>query len=134
MIKEKQLGSVYVYFDNDCGICKSSVAWLSKISSKEPVKYLPNTEIYRIGNKDLSCLELFERSKSVMIAFIEEKQKLLFGYDCFVLILGLSNSKKRQLISAAMKFYPVRLVGVRVYKTIARNRRFFSGRGASCGL
>lgn len=133
-LKTERKSEVLVFFDDDCGICKASIQWLLRVGSREQIEFLPNGKIQQIFNEAENVSELIEKSYKQMVAVDRQREKVYLGYDCFVLILSLSSSFKRRSIAMAMKPYLIRVVGKLVYKTVARNRRFLSGKGASCGL
>ena len=126
--------NVTIFFDSDCGICTATVSWLTSKTSGGEFAFVPNRRIKDFFSDNEQAELLSEKSKSTMIAYDKLTQEFFFGYDCFPIIFNKSYRRRYRILAYLMRFFLVKLIGKKIYRMIALNRRFLGGREATCGL
>ena len=109
-----------VYYDGQCGLCRTAVAWMSRADWLHRVRWVAGETVARLP--DGLTREMLDAAM-----YLEDRQGRLHGG--FFALRRLATMLPPLMPIAPLMWLPgARPLGVRVYAAIARNRGCLPGR------
>ena len=107
-----------LFYDDKCPFCIKTIRFLKKYVKPKYLKYVS------LSSSDLNS-NIYERAMKEMLLITTEK-KYLWGYDTYIKLFRISNSKFRiinKLISFFMSLSIVKTLGRFIYAYISKRRK-----------
>ena len=107
-----------LFYDDKCPLCIKTIEFLKKFVKPKYLQYVS------LSSSELES-NIYNRALNEMLLITVEK-KYLWGYDTYIKLFRISNSKFKvinKLISFFMSFFIINSIGRFIYSYISKKRK-----------